>query len=235
MTHHNINLEAANETLHRAMVTELPLEYERIRLNGVDRPAPAVVVLHGRGANERDLLPLAEELPGDFDVISLRAPTQLGPGYTWYDLDLSGGGLHASEPDPDDWVESLDLIQASIDIAIDEFDLDPNRIALLGFSQGAIMSLGLMIEQPGRFAWIAALHGYLPAQYDRDDVASAAGTPVFLAAGSEDQIIPATRAEEAHSRLSEAGVDTTYRVYEIGHGTSPDELADLREWVSTRG
>lgn len=213
------------------MEHDLPLAYESRVPDDANDPAPAVIVLHGRGATERDLIPLAEELPGDPHIISLRAPDSLGPGYTWYELDLSGGGLHASEPDRDDWSRSLELVGESIDTAVDAFGLDPNRIGLLGFSQGAIVSLGLMIEQPGRYAWIGALHGYLPSHYPRDAIEAAAGTPVFLAAGSNDQIIPATRAEEAKKRLSEAGVDTTYRVYPIGHGTAPDEIDDLRQWV----
>ncbi len=216
------------------MRTELPLTYEFEPAKRDIPEPPVVVVLHGRGADERDLLPIATELHDELAVISLRAPTQLGPGYTWYELDLSGGGMAASQPDRADYLESLDLIEASIEAAIDRYDLDRARIGLLGFSQGAIMSFGALVELEVDIAWAAALHGYLPARYERVDLERAAGTPVFVAAGTNDEVIPATRAEEAAGRLTEAGVDVTFRTYPIAHGTDPAELADVRSWVHER-
>lgn len=216
------------------MSTELPLAHAFEPPGGNVSEPPAVVVLHGRGADERDLLPIATDLHEELAVLSLRAPTPLGPGYTWYELDLSGGGMAASQPDESDYVESLDLIEASIEAAIDRFGLDRGRISMLGFSQGAIMSFGALVEFEVELVWAAALHGYLPIRYEPGDLERAAGTPVFVAAGDQDQVIPATRAEEAAGRLTEAGLDVTFRTYPIGHGTDPNELEDLRSWVRER-
>lgn len=217
-----------------AMSEELPLEHVSVAPESPDGRPPAVMLLHGRGAQERDLLPVADALPGDMHVVAFRAPTPLGPGFTWYELDLSGGGLHASQPNMDDFAESLAALTESIDLAIDRYDLDPDRIGLLGFSQGAILAMSAMIENPGAYAWIVALHGYLPATYESADIEKGAGTPVFLGAGERDEIIPATRAEQAANRLAAAGVDVTFRTYPVGHGTSPEEVADAREWLSVR-
>ena len=214
------------------MSADLPLEYISVEPDVQhDGQAPAIILLHGRGATEEDLLPLAQQMPGDMHILSFRGPISLGPGYTWYELDLSGGGLHASQPDMADFNESLTILGQSIDQAVDVHNLDPERIGLLGFSQGAILSMSAMVERPTTYAWVVALHGYLPETYDTGDISPASDTPVFIGAGEGDQIIPVTRAEQAATRLTDAGLDVTFRSYNIGHGTSPAEVTDVREWL----
>jgi phospholipase/carboxylesterase len=198
-----------------------------------DGPAPAVVVLHGRGADEQDLLPIARRLPDTLHVLSVRAPDRLQGGYTWYELDLSAGGLHASQPDDEDFRRSLDLLDEFVGRAVDSYDLDPERVGLLGFSQGAITSLAALIERPERYAWVAVLHGYLAASHE-DRAGDAADTPVFVGAGEDDRIIPAERAERAATILRDAGVDVRFERYPVGHGTSLEEIEDVVEWVGER-
>ncbi|WP_138005984.1 alpha/beta hydrolase [Halalkalirubrum salinum] len=215
-------------------MTEILLEHVHLEAEiQSDGPAPAVFVLHGRGANEQDLLPIADELPDELHVISFRAPDRLQGGYTWYDLDLSGGGLHESQPDAEGFRRSLDLVTGSIDAAVEAYDLDPDRLGLLGFSQGSIMSLALLLESPDRIAWVAALHGYLADSHADLDPDSVDDKPVFIAAGRADRIIPHTRTEAAADRLRSIGADVTVGVYDAGHGVGPAELSDLVDFVTT--
>jgi phospholipase/carboxylesterase len=212
----------------------LPLEHVHVAPDAPsDGAEPAVIVLHGRGANEEDLLPVARRLPDTLHVVSLRAPDRLGAGYTWYDLDLSAGGLHQSQPDEADFERSLELIADSVDTAIDAYGLDPDRIGLLGFSQGAISSMSALIERPDRYAWVVALHGYLAATHEGTDV-DLADAPVFVGAGTADEIIPVERAEAAADRLAAMGAAVTYRTYDVGHGVGQAELADVVEFVTDR-
>lgn len=213
---------------------DLPLVHES-RPGTVAADAPAVVLVHGRGTNERDLLPIGTQLPEELHVLSVRAPDTLaGPdSYTWYDLDLSGGGLDASQPDPDGFERSLNLLAEFVDSAVEEYDLDPERIGLLGFSQGAITSLSALLERPDAYRWVVALNGYLAASH-ADRVDRAAGKPVFVGCGAADQVIPADRAERAATRLADAGVDVTFERYPVGHGTSPTEITDVVQWVQQR-
>lgn len=200
-----------------------------------DGPAPAVVVLHGRGADEDDLVPLAERLPGDRHVLSVRAPDRLAPGYTWYDLDLSAGGLHESQPDAEGFARSRDLLDEFVAQALDAYPIDPARVGVLGFSQGAILGLATVLEHPERFAWCVALHGYLAESHsDLDRFDGIAGFPTFLGAGEMDQVIPASRAERAADLLAEAGLDVTFETYPTGHGVGADEAADVAAWVGER-
>jgi len=199
----------------------------------VDGPAPAVVFLHGRGADERDLLPIAQFLPDDLHVLSARAPDRLDPGYTWYELDLSAGDLHDSQPDAEDFRRSLDSVHEFVAAAVERFDLDPARVGLFGFSQGAVTSLSALLERPEAYRWVVALNGYLAGMHE-DRVENAESTPVFVGCGERDQVIPAHRAERAADLLREAGADVTFDRYPVGHGTTPDELRDVSDWLDER-
>lgn len=211
-----------------------PLEHvSKAPENPTDDPAPAVVLIHGRGTNERDLLPIAERLPDELHVLSVRAPDRLQGGYTWYELDLSAGGLHASQPHAEEFRRSLDLVHEFVEWALGEYDLDPDRVGLLGFSQGSITSLAALCERPESYDWVIALNGYL-AESHADSAANTAGKPVFIGAGETDQIIPVERAERAAELLEDAGADVRFEVYPVGHGTHPEEIQAVAEWVAER-
>lgn len=212
-------------------MTDIPLEH--VHREPETAADAAVFVLHGRGANEQDLLPVADRLPGERHVVSFRAPDRLQGGYTWYDLDLSGGGLESSQPDPEGFRRSLDLVAESVDAAAEEYGLDADELGLLGFSQGAITSFSLALEQPETFAWVAGHHGYLAESHADRAPEGIEGKPVFVGAGAADQIIPATRSEAAAEGLREAGADVTFEVYDGGHGIGQEELADVAEFVET--
>ncbi|MFC6754051.1 alpha/beta hydrolase [Halorubrum tibetense] len=211
-------------------MSELPLEHVHVAPDDPEN-APAVFVLHGRGADERDLLPVAEALPDDLHVVSLRAPDPLQGGYTWYELDLSGGGLHQSQPHTADFTRALDLVAESVDAAVDAYGIDPGRIGLLGFSQGAITSLSLLLDAPDRYAWVVALHGYLADTHADHDPEGIAEEPVFIGAGTGDRVIPESRASSAADRLREVGAAVTYETYPVGHGIGDAELADVVAFV----
>jgi phospholipase/carboxylesterase len=213
-------------------MSDIPLEHVHIEPEQpTDGPAPAVFVLHGRGANEQDLLPIAKELPDTVHIVSFRAPDRLQGGYTWYELDLSAGGLHQSQPDAADFDRSRELVDESVEAAVEAYGLDPDRLGLLGFSQGAITSLSLLLDSPADYQWVVALHGYLPASHRELDPEGIVDKPVFIAAGSADEIIPAARSEAAAERFEELGAAVSYTVYDAPHGVSPEELADLVEFV----
>lgn len=213
---------------------ELPLVHES-RPGSVDTDAPAVVLIHGRGTNERDLLPIAAQLPDELHVLSVRAPNEMGGpnSYTWYDLDLSGGGLHASQPDPEGFRRSLDLVHEFVEAAVEHYDLDADRVGLLGFSQGAITSMSALLERPEAYRWVVALNGYL-AESHHDEVDNAEGKPVFVGCGTMDQVIPPERAEQAADLLKQGGADVRFERYGVGHGTAPQEITDVVTWLEGR-
>ena len=213
---------------------DLPLVH-RSRPGTIESDAPAVVLIHGRGANERDLLPIGAHLPEELHVLSVRAPQEMGGlgSYTWYDLDLSAGGLHASQPDSEGFRRSLNRLEEFVEAAIGTYDLDPERIGLLGFSQGAITSLATLVERPTAYRWVVALNGYL-AESHEPKADNAERKPVFIGCGSTDQVIPPQRAERAAEALRAGGADVRFEAYPVGHGTTPAEVSDITAWVEDR-
>lgn len=209
----------------------LPLEHVYVEPDaGTEEPSPAVVVMHGRGADEHDLLPVVQQLPDELAAVSLRAPEPIDRGYRWYEIDASEG-FRSSQPNPEGYRRSLDLVSESVDLAVDEYELDADRIWLLGFSMGAMVAMGLLLEDPGRYAWLAGHHGYLPASHADLTPESIDGKPVFLAGGEADRIIPVSRVAAAAERFRELGADVTYDSYPTGHGIGDGELADLLAFV----
>ena len=187
----------------------------RSRPWSVESDAPAVVLIHGRGANERDLLPIAAQLPAELHVLSVRAPDEMGGpnSYTWYDLDLSAGGLHASQPDPEGFRRSLDLLHE--------------------FVGEAITSLAALLEQPDTYRWVVALNGYL-AESHAAEAGNAAEKPIFIGCGSADQVIPPERVQNAAENLQAAGSEVRFETYNVGHGTTPTEVSDVVAWLEDR-
>jgi phospholipase/carboxylesterase len=220
--------------IHRASVTDAPLEHvSKAPETPTDEPAPAVVLIHGRGTNEQDLLPIAQQLPDELHVFSVRAPDPLQGGYTWYELDLSAGGLHASQPHESEFRRSLDLLHEFVEWATEEYEIDSERIGLLGFSQGSIMSLAALCERSEDYDWIVALNGYLAESHEQQ-AENATGKPIFVGAGKSDQIIPVERAERAAELLDNAGADVRFETYSVGHGTHPEEIRAVSEWITER-
>mgnify|MGYP000359721402 FL=1 len=217
-------------------MTDIPLEHVHVAPDdgSDDEPAPAVFVLHGRGADEEDLLPVAQRLPDGLHVVSLRAPDPLQGGYTWYELDLSAGGLESSQPDAADFRRSLDLVTESVDAAVESYGLDPDRLGLLGFSQGAITSLSLVLEEPDRYAWVVALHGYLAEAHADLDPDGIEGKPVFVGAGAGDRVIPESRSAAAADQFDELGAAVTRGSYPGGHGIGQQELSDVVAFVESQ-
>jgi phospholipase/carboxylesterase len=215
-------------------MTDIPLEHVHVAPDDESGTAPAVFVLHGRGADEEDLLPVARHLPDGLHVVSLQAPDPLQGGYTWYELDLSAGGLEASQPDAADFRRSLDLVAESVDAAIDSYGLDPDRLGLLGFSQGAITSLSLVLEDPDRYAWVVALHGYLADTHADLEPDGIENKPVFVGAGAGDRVIPESRSAAAADRFAEIGAAVTRGSYPGGHGIGQQELSDVVAFVESQ-
>jgi len=218
------------------MTASPPLKYvERPPKSSPSGAAPAVFLLHGRGADERDLLPITETLPEFLHVFSLRAPNELDDGYRWYDIDLDDGDLHSSQPDPKTFDRCLARIFSFLDYACERYETDPQRLGLLGFSQGAALALAATIGKSDRISWTVALNGYLPKRYaSADRLAAVDSTPVFLAAGRMDLVIPQERVKRAAARLRDAGLDVAYNTYPTGHGATDPEIEEVSDWIRSR-
>lgn len=191
---------------------------------------PGLVLLHGRGANEEDLMGLEGALDPRFTIVSARAPFRLGPGYAWYVMTQVG------QPDDASMRTSMEELRAFLTALPEAYGVDPRRLYLLGFSQGAIVSSALAMLMPERIAGVVMHSGYVAAEHTKLDLNpdGLAGKPFFVAHGKYDDIIPVTWGRDGQEYLEAAGADVIYKEYPIGHSISEESLYDLSEWLTER-
>ena len=194
-----------------------------------DAKPPGLILLHGRGADEMDLMGLADALDPRLTIVSARAPHRLGFGFTWYDMPQVG------YPDPETIRDSIARLDKFIGDAIESYNLDPDRIYLMGFSQGGIMSAALALLFPGRFRGVIMHSSYVPTAADLPLQPEAVrGLPFFVAHGKYDGVIPIHLGHQGVAYLREAGADLIYIEYPIAHNISEESLYDLTEWLTTQ-
>jgi phospholipase/carboxylesterase len=193
-------------------------------------PEGALVLLHGRGADERDLFPLLDILDPERRLLgaTARGPLSLPPGGAhWYVVRRVG------YPDPETFHSTYPQVAGWLDELLDEHDIPHERTVLGGFSQGSVMSyaLGLGAGRP-RPAGIMALSGFLPQVEGFElDLDKAAGLPVAIGHGTYDPVISVEFGRDARDRLSEAGARVTYRESPMPHTIDPQFLRELPEWL----
>ncbi len=202
---------------------------QRVRPASGD-PAGALVLLHGRGADELDLQPLVDALDPQRRLVGLtpRALLQLPPGGNhWYVVPRVGF------PDPDTFRASLELLSTWLQKLPEETGVPLERTVIGGFSQGAVMAYALALGQ-GRPApaGLLALSGFIPAVEDFAlDLEDRAGFPVAIGHGAYDPVISIEFGRAAHERLEEAGAAVLWRESPIDHTIDPRFVSDLRGWL----
>jgi phospholipase/carboxylesterase len=208
-----------------------PLILARVREAVAEPPEggpAALVLLHGRGADEHDLFPLLDALDPERRLLGVtpRGPLSLPPGGAhWYAL----GGLPT--PDPVTFWPTFEAASAWLD----ELPVPLERTVLGGFSQGAVMSwaLGLGRGAAKRPAAIVALSGFMPVVEGLElDFAELEGYPVAIGHGSLDEIIPAAFGRQARERIEPFRPDLLYCEYPLPHTIDPGFLPDLRDFVA---
>lgn len=193
---------------------------------------PLLLLLHGYGSNEEDLFSFASELPDEYYVIAARAPYDMQYGsYAWYAINFDADENKFS--DIDQAKKSRDVIANFIDELIANYTIDANNVTLIGFSQGTILSYAVALSYPEKIQRVVAISGYLnldmaTSSYEKNDFSK---LKIFASHGTVDQVIPVDWARKAKPILESLGIETIYKEYPIGHGVSPQNFYDFKNWL----
>lgn len=194
-------------------------------------PQGALVLFHGRGADEHDLVPLLDALDPERGLLGVtpRGPLALPPGGAhWYALREVGF------PDPPTFHATFRLVSGWLDRLAATTGIALRRTVLGGFSQGAVMSyaLGLGAGRP-RPAGIVALSGFIPTVEAFElDLAGARGVPVAIGHGVYDPVIGVEWSRRARAALERAGLSVLYRESPLPHAIDPRFLAQVGPWLA---
>lgn len=217
----------ADATLH----TDLPLAYLE-QTQSDSRNQPLVIFLHGFGSNEEDLFGIKDALPSSWTYLSARAPMPVDPnGYRWFTKTAGDGDYNGETADLQ---RSARLIEDFVGKATAKYHTQSDRVFLVGFSQGAIMSYEVGLRQPELVRGIAALSGsvlpVLKAELKPNE--SLGKLAIFIGHGTLDQALPYVSATRANEVLVGLGLKPEFHGYPgMPHTVSEAEVQDLKAWL----
>lgn len=185
--------------------------------------APLVVLLHGRGSSEADIIGLADHLPDGPHYVAVRAPIAEGGGYAWF----ANRGIGRPV------TESLTETMAWFRTWLDEVASAGRAVVLVGFSGGAAFAGGLVLDDPARYDGAAVLYGTLPFDAGVPTTPGRlAGRPMFVAHGDTDTIIPRELLEKTWSYLHDDSAAAVTGVRDPGgHGLTVEVVTQLHHWL----
>ena len=196
---------------------------------------PLILLLHGYGSNEDDLFSFATELPEEYYIISARAPYDMQYGaFAWYAINFDADENKFS--DHEQAKISRDLIAKFIDELLVTYPIDEQKITLVGFSQGAILSYAVALSYPEKVQKVVAMSGYLNLEIMADDYLKNNFTnlKIFASHGTVDQVIPVEWARKTPAIVENLGINITYKEYPIGHGVAPQNFYDFKNWLQEK-
>jgi phospholipase/carboxylesterase len=179
-----------------------------------------LIMLHGRGADEHDLFGLKSYLDPRLEIYSLRAPFEFDwGGYAWFDLHEDGS------VDLEGFRQSTNEILAFIQ------SITADKLFLLGFSMGAIMSYAIALTQPKLCTGILALSGFAPKQIEQEyKLNELHDIHIFISHGINDPVIPVAEARRTKALLDTSNAQVSYNEYRMAHQIDEDCLMDIKAW-----
>jgi len=227
-------LACATAQAQTPLHTDLPLKYLE-QANPESHNQPLVIFLHGYGSNEQDLFGIKDELPAQYNYLSVQAPVALdADSYQWFRK--KGEGAYNGETD--DLKTSGKVLLDFIGQATKKYHTEASKVYLVGFSQGAIMSYEVGLRHPEAMGGIAALSGRilpvlkteLKAEGKADEKRQKLA--IFIGHGTQDKRLPYVDGTAADSLLQQLSLKPQFHGYEgLGHNISAAEIVDLNAWL----
>ncbi len=209
----------------------LSLTYN-LKASTLEENYPLIIMLHGYGSDENDLFGFANELPEHYMIISAKATYPLQPyGNAWYAINFDASKGKFS--DIEQAKKSRDLVIKFIEEIKENFKVDANRITLLGFSQGTILSFAIALSHPKLIKNVVGLSGYVDQNMLTDDFETNdfSSLQIYNSHGSVDQVIPVEWARKNEAVFKKLGIDYAYEEFPVGHGVNPQNFMSFKRWL----
>lgn len=192
----------------------------------IDKKYPVVFTLHGKGSNEKNMFGLVAPLADDFIIIGIRGHLPLGAGYQYYDLKSLGNPIREM------FDEAVKQLTAFIHYATEKYPIDPEKRYLLGFSQGAILSMTLALTMGDQLKGIVALNGYVPEFVKTEyELRSVKDVSVFVSHGEYDSVFPVRIGNETAAYFMDQTPRLTFKLYASDHAVSVENQRDVLNWL----
>jgi len=183
-----------------------------------------LLLLHGTGGSENDLVPLGRELAPGAALLSPRGKVSEYGAARFFRRFAEGVF------DQEDLVFRTHELAEFVQAASREYGFDPTRLVAVGYSNGANIAGSLMLLHPGLLRAAVLFRAMVP--FEPEETPDLSGMPVFLAAGRTDRMIPPQNAERLAEILDEAGADLDLHWRDTGHGLTYEEVAEAKAWLS---
>jgi phospholipase/carboxylesterase len=202
--------------------------------NGATENSPCLLLLHGVGANEANLIDFAQQQDPRLTVILARAPLTFGPNqYGWFNVNFTSSGpvINAAQAE-----QSRQTLIEFIDALPAAYGVHPARILIAGFSQGGILSASVGLTRPDKVAGFGILSGRIlpeiaPLMADANVLKK---SHAFVSHGIHDEKLSINFARNAKSLLTESNVQLTYQEYEAAHELNASMKNDFIQWVAVQ-
>jgi phospholipase/carboxylesterase len=199
---------------------------EHVFYKGEDSTRPTLLLLHGTGGNEHDLVGLGKEIDGAANILSVRGNV-LENGMPRFFKRLAEGVF-----DLEDLQFRTEELKNFIDEAAKNYEFDRDNVVVIGYSNGANIAGNLLFEYENVFKGAILHHPMVPRR--GVEIPALPGTPVFIGAGKNDFMCPAAESEELRDLLQNVGAEVELFWHSYGHQLTQDEVQAAKEWYKTK-
>jgi phospholipase/carboxylesterase len=191
-----------------------------------EKKYPTIFTLHGKGSNEKNMFGLVAPVSDDFIIVSIRGNLTLGAGYQYYELKSLGNPIREM------FDQAIQQLEAFIHYATEKYPIDAAKRYLLGFSQGAILSMSLALTMGEQLKGIVALNGYVPDFVKTEyPLKSVNHISVFISHGEFDTVFPIRIGHETAAYFENLTSNLTFKTYPTDHGVSEENQQDIVNWL----
>jgi phospholipase/carboxylesterase len=199
------------------------LGFDHRYLPGDDEFGPTLLLLHGTGGNEEDLIPLGQELLPGAAILSPRGKVS-EYGAPRFFRRLAEGVF-----DHEDLLFRTHELAGFVEAAADEYDFAPSKVVAVGYSNGANVAASTILLHPGLLRAAVLFRAMVP--FEPEVTPDLSGMPIFMAAGRMDRMIPPENTQRLADILTEAGADVDLRWRNVGHPLTYEEVGEAKQWL----